>query len=346
MQIPQRKFTDAPAVRERLPLIIGLSGPSGSGKTYSALELATGIQTVTGGNIWAVDTESHRAAHYADYFKFRHVPFDPPFGPLDYIAAFQHCISKGAKIIVADSMTHEHDGDGGVLDQMDKFLDDKVARKKPGEQDWDVRNRNLMLANAKPKAERKKLNQFIVQNGDVVWILCYRAQDKTKPRKKGEEGDKIQHLGWQPITTSPLVFEMTARFLLGPCADGRPTLTPGEEAEKMMIKNPRQFAGWVKADQQINRELGAKMAQWAAGDAKPVAPAKPRDPTAGLTTILAMGEWPDAEARILAKVGRNHRSELTADDAKTLAEAWKQIKQNTGTFNSLFPSLPPSGSDG
>jgi hypothetical protein len=346
MQTQTRTFIDSPAVRSRVPLIIGLSGPSGSGKTYSALELATGIQEVTGGDIHVVDTESKRALHYADFFKFRHTPFDPPFGPLDYIAAFQHCISKGAKIIVADSMTLEHDGEGGVLDQIETFLTAKAG------DDWDKRNRFLMLANAKPKAERKKLNQFIVQHGDVVWILCYRAQDKTKPRKKGEEGDKIIHLGWQPITTSPLVFDMTARFLLGPASEGKPTLNPSEEAEKMMIKNPRQFAGWVKPDQQINRDLGKKMATWAAGDSAPTAPPKKRNPSAGLDALVALNPVPFAEDRILTALGKNHRSELVADDIQDLESAYKAVKPSKDAkpdlseFDKRFPKLDEPGASG
>lgn len=336
MQTQTRTFSDSPAVRSRVPLIIGLSGPSGSGKTYSGLELATGIQEVTGGDIYVVDTESKRSLHYADFFKFRHVAFDPPFSPLDYVAAFQHCISKGAKIIVADSMTLEHDGDGGVLDQIETFLTAKAG------DDWDKRNRYLMLANAKPKSERKKLNQFIVQHGDVVWILCYRAQDKTKPLKKGEKsenGEKIVHLGWQPITTSPLVFDMTARFLLGPASEGKPTLNPSEEAEKMMIKNPRQFAGWVNPGQQINRELGKKMATWAAGDSAPPAHAKKRDPLAGLNALLGLGQWPDAEARVLATYGRNHRSELVETDIDVISDDYKAIKKDPSVFDSRFPPV-------
>src|SRR6266849_4599710 len=76
-----RKFEDRPAVREATPLLIGLVGPSNSGKTFSALRLATGIQRVSGGDIWGIDTESRRMLHYADKFKFRHVPFGAPFGP-------------------------------------------------------------------------------------------------------------------------------------------------------------------------------------------------------------------------------------------------------------------------
>src|SRR6516164_9578510 len=74
----QRVFVAKPAVRESVPLLIGLMGPSSSGKTYSALRLATGIQRVTGGEIYCIDTESRRMLHYADSFKFRHIQFDAP----------------------------------------------------------------------------------------------------------------------------------------------------------------------------------------------------------------------------------------------------------------------------
>ena len=78
-----RTFEDKPAVRTATPLLVGLIGPSGSGKTFSALRMATGIQRVSGGEVFVVDTESRRSLHYADKFKFRHVEFHAPFGPLD-----------------------------------------------------------------------------------------------------------------------------------------------------------------------------------------------------------------------------------------------------------------------
>jgi ABC-type sulfate/molybdate transport systems ATPase subunit len=59
MKMPQRNFEARDAVREHVPLLIGLTGPSGGGKTFSALRLATGIQQVTGGDIYFVDTERH-----------------------------------------------------------------------------------------------------------------------------------------------------------------------------------------------------------------------------------------------------------------------------------------------
>jgi len=117
-----RTFETKPAVRSQVPLLIGLVSPSGAGKTYSALRLATGIQRVVGGEIFVVDTESRRALHYAEQFKFKHVQFNAPFGPLDYLAAIEHCVREGAKTIVVDSLSHEHEGPGGVLEMHEQEI--------------------------------------------------------------------------------------------------------------------------------------------------------------------------------------------------------------------------------
>ena len=104
------------ATREQTPLLIGLVGPSGSGKTFSALRLATGIQRAVGGDIAMIDTEARRSLHYADKFRFKHLEFTPPHGPDRYLEALQAAVSMGAKTIIVDSMSHEHEGAGEQLD--------------------------------------------------------------------------------------------------------------------------------------------------------------------------------------------------------------------------------------
>src|SRR6266705_1541530 len=259
-----RTFEDQPARRSQTPLLIGLTGPSGSGKTYSALRLATGMRRALGGELFVIDTEARRALHYADLFQFRHVDFQPPHGPLDYLAAIEHCLARGAKVIVIDSATHEHSGIGGVIDQSEKWLDDKCG------DDWKERERMQMLSWVKPKQQRKRLNARIVQLG-VNAIFCYRAIDKVKPMK-GEEPVK---LGWMPETTSPLHYEMTVRFLLEPGSAGVPTLQPEHAAEKLMVKDPAQFSGWWKPGEPLSEEMGERMARWAAGEAREVRPIGP-----------------------------------------------------------------------
>ena len=244
------------AVRESTPLIIIVAGPSGSGKTVSAIRLGLGIARVRGGRVALLDTEGRRGLAYADLFDFDHIDFPPPFSPLRYKEGIQKAVESGAKVIVVDSATHEHNGEGGVMDQIDSFLNEKCG------DDYGKREKLNMIAHARIKPQRKELNNYIVQLGrkGVVVILCYRANDKVKP----VAGQGIKHMGLTPETTSPLLYEATQAFLLSPGADGRPVTKPETTEEKLLIKTPMQFRGWITGEQ-LDEALGEKLARWAAG---------------------------------------------------------------------------------
>lgn len=244
-----RVFEDRPAVRERTPLLVGLVGPSGSGKTYSALRLATGFQRVTGGDVYVIDTEARRSLHYADSFNFRHLPFGAPFGSLDYLEAIEHCVRKGAGTIIVDSMSHEHEGPGGVLEQHDAEL------KRMGGQ-----LSKSMLAWAKPKADRRRMINGILQM-QCNFIFCFRAKEKLKI----QQGRDPVPLGFMPIAGEEFVFEMTLNALLLPGSNGRPTWSSDMVGERSIMKLPRQFENLFGEGGQLTENVGAAMAEWSAG---------------------------------------------------------------------------------
>lgn len=258
-----RSFEDRPALRGPTPLLFGLIGPSGSGKTYSALRLATGMQRVIGGDIFLIDTESNRALHYADKFRFRHVPFPPPFSPLDYLAAIEHCQKKGAKIVIIDSMSHEHEGPGGVLE----WHEQEVERLMKA---WRTDNAEKVNIPAwgRPKAARRRLINSILQM-DINFVFCFRAKDKIKIGS-GKGRSEVVQLGFMPIAGEEFVYELTAKALLLPGANGVPTLRSDQVGEQMMIKIPEQFRGIFTgaAGKPLDEEVGEQMAQWAAGGQK------------------------------------------------------------------------------
>lgn len=247
-----RKFTDSVAKRGQVALMLGLMGPSGGGKTMSALRLATGIQRVVGGEIFVIDTESNRALHYADEFKFRHVPFSAPFPSDDYLASIQHCASQGAKVVIVDSMSHEHEGQGGVLDMHEQ----EVIRM--GGNDYAKRERVKFAAWIEPKRQRARLLMGITQLGINI-ICCFRAKEKTKPVTKGQP----IHLGWMPIAGPEFVYEMDACALLLPGKEGRPTWEPEYDGEKQMVKMPG-FATKMFSEQ-LDEATGERLARWAQG---------------------------------------------------------------------------------
>jgi len=251
-----RKFTDSPAKREQVPLLLGYTGPSGGGKTYSMLRVATGIQRVSGGDIHVIDTEARRALHYADRFRFQHLQFDPPFGPLDYLAAIKHCAAKGAGVICVDSMSHEHEGPGGVLETHDAEVK-RMGGEKHNFRAW-----------ARPKAERRRLINEILQLKTNL-IFCFRAKQKTKP-----DGKKLIDLGWCPIAGPEFVYELTANCLLPPHANGVPQWETDLPGEREMMKLPQQFRDILTG--QLSEDMGEAMARWAAGE--PTTPTEYRIP--------------------------------------------------------------------
>lgn len=302
-----RTFEDSPAVRANTPVLLGLMGPSGGGKTYSALRLATGIQRVSGGEIFVIDTEAKRALHYADRFKFRHVPFGAPFSPLDYLDAINHCVKKGAKTIVIDSMSHEHEGPGGVLEM---FQAEFVRR---GERDA-----VKLLCWAEPKRQRRLLINSILQMECNV-LFCFRAKEKIKPADKGAPTKDLVDLGYMPIAAEEMLFEMMANFLLLPRANGVPTWDGLKRGEEFMTKMPEQFRDMFARHKQLNEDLGAEIATWAAGGTKPAASAPPVDNEARINKWVAWANKNNVDmATVLGDMGIT--SIYEAKD-----EHWKQL---------------------
>ena len=244
-----RTFDDRPASREKTPILVGLVGPSGSGKTFSALRLAAGFQRVTGGDTYFIDTEARRALHYAEKFSFRHVPFGAPFSPLDYLDAINHCVKKGATTIVVDSMSHEHEGPGGVLE-----MHAEEHKRLGGSQGVN------MLAWGKPKAARRRMINSILQL-PINFIFCFRAKEKLKLVR----GKEPEPLGFMPIAGEEFVYEMTLKCLLMPGANGIPAWRSDMIGEKAMMKLPEQFLSTFSANPQLSEDIGQALATWAAG---------------------------------------------------------------------------------
>lgn len=256
MTVPVRKFEAKDAVRQAVPLLVGIMGCSGAGKTFSALRLATGIQAVTGGDIYGIDTEARRMLHYADMFKFKHVQFDPPHGSLDYLAAIEQCVKAGAKIIVIDSTSHEHTA---MLDfqehELDRMAGDDSAK----------RERMKMLAWQKPKAARRRLIERLTQINATI-ISCFRAKESVRPMKIGGKTEIVPQ-GFMPIAGDEFLFEQTVNILLLPKSGGVPTWQSENVGEKMMMKLPVQFADIFADSKPLDEATGRALAEWASGGA-------------------------------------------------------------------------------
>jgi hypothetical protein len=303
-------FTFRPAKREAVGLLIGLAGASGSGKTFSALRLAKGL---AGGKPFClIDTEAGRAKHYADQFAFDHGDLHAPFSPACYAEAIGAADAAGYPVIVVDSASHEHAGEGGILDMQEDEL-----RRMAGD-DWKKREAVKMASWVKPKMEHKRMVQKLLQVRAHL-ILCFRAEAKIE-MVKGANGrmevrpkETLTSLdGWIPICEKSLPFELTASFLLLPDAPGIPRA----------IKLQEQHRGFFPAGKHITEAAGVALAAWAAGGSAQV----PQPVTDSVEAPVKASEAPSGEthaqkiARIKAEA-QSKRQPPTVDQDAAMKES-------------------------
>lgn len=242
-------YTFRPAKRENTPLIVGLAGPTKSGKTNSAHRLARGL--AQGGPIAMINTEGAKGHQYSDDFDYLAVDIQAPFRPSEYTEALKAALELKPRpvVVIIDSLSHMHDGPGGVLEFHEAELD-RIAG-----QDWKKRERSTWTAWIKPKAEE---NQFIytMLSADCHLILCFRAKEKLKIVKGKDPID----LGWQPIAGERVAFETIFTLVLPPHSKGVPDLSLSEMRapfDSMIPKGP------------LSEATGVALARWATGATKP-----------------------------------------------------------------------------
>lgn len=103
------------ATRKRAKIKMALQGPSGSGKTMGALLIAYGLS----GNwnkVAVIDTENYSASLYAHLGTFKVLNIGAPFSPEKYMESIKVCEQAGMEVIIIDSISHEWEGSGGILD--------------------------------------------------------------------------------------------------------------------------------------------------------------------------------------------------------------------------------------
>jgi len=256
-----RKIEFVPAKLEGdTPLYIGLIGPSGGGKTLSSIRLAKGITSVRGGQVVFIDTEGKRALRYSKEYDFLHFDMQPPFSSKDYMEVMVEAakVAGIGGVVIVDSMSHEHEGQGGYLDLHESILD-RVAKN-----DYKKREKCTMMAWIEPSKNRQALiNKFLQLQ--CSFIFCFRAKEKIKLVKGAKE--PVQ-LGWQPIAGPAFAYEMTARCLLPPGANGVPDWSD-EAFENDAAKVDKYNKDILRRNRQLDEAVGVELANSCAGEKKP-----------------------------------------------------------------------------
>ncbi len=179
------------ASKKKAKIKMGLQGPSGSGKTKSALLIAYGL-CGDWTKIAVIDSENHSADLYSELGPYNVLPLTAPFTPERYIQAMKVCISSGIEVVILDSISHEWDGVGGVLDIHSNMLGNSFTN-------W-----------SKVTPRHNDFVQFLLQS-DVHIISTMRA--KTEYVLSEKNGKQVpEKIGLKGITREGMDYEFTLVF--------------------------------------------------------------------------------------------------------------------------------------
>lgn len=198
------------AQREGARLVVGFAAPTGQGKTFSAILFGYGLANYDATKLGFLDTENRRGSLYADILQTATPPTQTPFligdlvapfSPQRYMEAISEFQKAGVEVLVVDSVTHEHEGPGGLIEIADGGPEHKTPNKY-----WN-----------RAKAEHKKFVNALLQS-DMHIIVCVRAREKAEPTAERDDAGVMKKgyadLGMQPITEKNLMFEMTASLMM------------------------------------------------------------------------------------------------------------------------------------
>jgi hypothetical protein len=179
------------AVRKQAKLRLALTGPSGSGKTYSAILMAKGL----GGSVAVIDTEHGSASLYCDLLEFDVMELAAPYSPERYIAAIQEAEKAGYDNLIIDSISHEWNGTGGMLQ-----INEQIAQSKYRGNTWSA------WSESDPR--HRKFIDAILQSKMHV-IVTMRSKTETAQEKDSNGKTKIQQLGMKAEQRDGIIYEFT-----------------------------------------------------------------------------------------------------------------------------------------
>lgn len=108
------------ASRQKAKIRLGISSVSGGGKTYSALNIAYGL-CGDWSKVVIIDTENNSGDFYAHLGPYKVLSLPAPYSPERYIECIKACENSGAQVIIIDSISHEWEGEGGIINLVESI---------------------------------------------------------------------------------------------------------------------------------------------------------------------------------------------------------------------------------
>jgi hypothetical protein len=219
------------AQRKRAKIRLSIQGPSGSGKTFSSLLIAKGL-VGDWSKICVIDTENHSADLYSHLGAYNVLSLGKPFTPEAYAQAIELCEASGIKAIIIDSLSHEWEGEGGILDIHSSMVGNSFTN-------W-----------SKVTPRHNALVQRILQSNCHVIATFRTKQDYVLSDKNGKMVP--EKVGLKSVTKDGMDYEFTTVFDL----DINHNANCTKDRTGLFTNVPHK----------LNEETGAKILNWCEGN--------------------------------------------------------------------------------
>lgn len=222
------------ASRANVHMKLALQWVPGSGKTKSALLLAYWL-VWDWSKITVIDTENGSGSLYSDLGQYNTIDLEPPYNPERYIEAINACVEAGDEVIIIDSLSHEWNGEGGILQIVDQTKN----------KFWDG------WKNASPR--HQALIDKILQSPIHIIATMRSKQEYVQEEVNGKT--RIKKVGTASVQREWLDYEFTVVFEL-------------DNKMAIVTKDRTQLFEW-RAAHVISAETGKIIRDWCKWTSKP-----------------------------------------------------------------------------
>lgn len=229
--------------RSQARIRMALQGPSGSGKTYSALLLAYGL-CKDWNKIAVIDTENHSADLYSHLGNYNVLSLNAPFTPERYVEAIDACENAGMDVILIDSLSHEWEGEGGILDIHSQMVGNSFTN-------W-----------SKLTPRHNALVQRILTSGKHIIATVRSKQEYVLSEKNGK--NIPEKVGMKGVQRDGLEYDFTIVFELDinnnvTCTKDRSQIFSNKVTFKIDQTTGAAIAKWCKEGEGYSQEEIYKM---------------------------------------------------------------------------------------
>ena len=219
------------ASRKKAKIKLALQGPSGSGKTMSALLLAYGL-CGKWESIAVIDTENRSSELYSHIGPYNVVHIDAPFTPEKYVQGIKLCEQSNMQVIIIDSISHEWEGKGGILDIHSAMAGNSFTN-------W-----------SKVTPRHNEFVQTMLQSSCHIIGTIRSRQDYVITEKNGKHVP--EKVGLKAVTREGLDYEFTLVFDLdikqnASASKDRTQLFAGKPEFKISSETGKQILDWCES---------------------------------------------------------------------------------------------------